>query len=152
MLFSPLQSTARRKHKCIACVRMELCFSLCCVCELGEIMCRLSLTISAVCVRWYSDRVVSQSLASLSPAHVRTLFVQQYQQPMCITGIYTPAYPVHLLYYGFQFIVICTTYLCCMEMRVCKLPPGQIEAVYSKAMCSFLHDIVKVDVDHIMPV
>jgi hypothetical protein len=39
-----------------------------------------------------------------------------------------------------------------MEMRVCKLPPGQIEAVYSKAMCSFLHDIVKVDVDHIMPV
>jgi hypothetical protein len=95
---------------------------------------------------------VSQSPASLSPAYVRILFVQQYQQAMCITGIYTPAHASHLLYYGFQFIAICATYLCCMEMRVCKLPLEQIEAVYGKAMCSFLHGIVRVDVDHVMPV
>jgi hypothetical protein len=66
--------------------------------------------------------------------------------------IYTLAYSMHLLYYKSQFIVICATYLCCMEMRVCKLLPGQIEAVYSKTACSFLHGIARVDVNHIMPI
>jgi hypothetical protein len=100
-----------------------------------------------------TEQSISQSPTSLPPAHVRTLFVQQCQQAMRITGIYTPAHASHLLYYGFQFIAICTTYLCCMEMRVCKLPSGQIEAVYGKTMCSFfLHGIVRIDIDHVMPI
>jgi hypothetical protein len=134
MLFSPLQSTARRKHKCIACVRTELCFSLCCVCVSLVRLCvgPLSLYLVYAFAGIQTGQSVSQSAASLSPARERTLFIHQYQQPMCITGIYTPAYPVHLLYYGFQFIVICATYLCCMEMRVCKLPPGRLRRCIAK--------------------
>jgi hypothetical protein len=51
--------STRRKQEWTACVRTELCFSLCCVCELGDSVCRPSLTISAACMRWYSDRAVS---------------------------------------------------------------------------------------------
>jgi hypothetical protein len=115
-------------------------------------LCVGPLAMSAVCVSWYSDRAVGQSPTSLPPARVRTLFVQQCQQAMRITGIYTPVDPVHLLYYGFQFIVICAIYLCCIEARVCKLPAGQIEAVYGKTMCSFLYGTARVDVDHVMPI
>jgi hypothetical protein len=67
----------------------ELLFSLCCVCVSAVRLCvgPLSLCLLYAFAGIQIEQSVSQSPASLSPAHVRTFFVQQYQQAMRITGM-----------------------------------------------------------------
>jgi hypothetical protein len=56
--------SARRKYKCTACVRTELLFSLCCVCECSEIVWRPCRYVC--CIRSLVFRPSSESVTSLT--------------------------------------------------------------------------------------